>query len=143
MLRCAVENAPVQIHSGVAVVVCRTETLARVAERKGFRRVSHPAWTPTPTPAPAPAPAPAPTPAPTPVEEVVPAEPAQAHPVEAVIESVLDGSVDDLVQALAGGEFDSHLARVYVAERSGKNRKTALRSVITRSREIGVSFDVP
>ena len=135
MLRCAVENAPVQIHSGVAVVVCRTETLARVAERKGFRRVSHPAWTPTPTPTPAPAPAP--------VEEVVPAEPAQAHPVEAVIESVLDGSVDDLVQALAGGEFDSHLARVYVAERSGKNRKTALRSVITRSREIGVSFDVP
>ena len=51
--------------------------------------------------------------------------------------------MDDLVRALAGGEFDSHLARVYVAERSGKNRKTALRAVIARSREIGVSFDVP
>lgn len=152
VLHSSVEAAPVRVEGGVASIECRTEILARVAERHGFRRVeavaasvprgsvSAPAL-PAPAVEPTPAPAPIETPAPEPAELVSDAPEADGR--EEAADLVLAGSVDDLISALDAGSLDDLLAVVYVAERAGKNRVTAKRAILSRSRRIGASFDVP
>lgn len=120
------EAAPIKISNGVTSVECRTEILARVAERDGFRRVEA-ASVPVPLGA---ASAPA-------LPEIEP------DPREALVDRVLDGSVEDLDDALEAGDLDDVLAVAYVAERGGKDRITAKRAIVARSREIGVSLDLP
>ena len=128
----SVEVSEIKREGAMAVIECRSEIMARVAERFGFRRVAAPT-----SPAAAPPAPPAAPPAP-------PAAPSAARTeLEQEVDRVLEGSVDDLDAALQSGKFDDSLAIVYVAERAGKRRKTALRAVLDRSRRIGVSFDVP
>ena len=122
------ESAPVKINGGIAEVVCRTEILARVAERHGFRRVEAANDRRPPVP----------------VVSASASEPASAEPAsrEVQVEQFVVSSVDDLIDALASGGLDDLLAVVYVAERAGKNRVTALRAILARSREIDKPFDV-
>lgn len=124
LLRSAVEVVPIRVEAGVASVECRTEVLARVAERNGFRRVEtgHP------------------TPPSVPVSAPVLPEP---DPREAFVDAILEGSVEDLDAALNRGDLDSVLAVAYIAERGGKDRVTAKRAILARSRRIGVSFNIP
>lgn len=125
-LHSSVEVQPIRVADGVATVQCSTEILARVAERHGFRRVEA-ATVPVPLGV---ASAPA-------LPDLAP------DPREVEVDRILDGSVDDLDEALESGRLDDLLAVAYVAERGGKNRVTAKRAIIARSREIGISFDVP
>lgn len=46
--------------------------------------------------------------------------------------SILDGSVDDVRDALATGEFDAHLDALAHQEREGENRTTALDAIDAR-----------
>lgn len=124
-LHSSVEVSEIKREGAMAVIECRSEIMARVAERFGFRRVAAPTRPAAAPPAP-------------------PAAPRAARTeLEQEVDRVLEGSVDDLDAALQSGKFDDSLAIVYVAERAGKRRKTALRAVLDRSRRIGVSFDVP
>lgn len=128
----SVEVAPVLIADGVATIECRTPILARVAERYGFRRVEAAVDIVPPDDSAS--------------ASVLPSNPNPVSPIperERVVEEVLEGSVDLLHEALDAGRLDDLLAIAYVGELSGKNRVTAKRAILARSRRIGVSFDVP
>jgi hypothetical protein len=152
-LHSAVEAAPIRVEAGLAVVECRTEILARVAERQGFRRVEPEVALTPPNIAnsdSAPAlPSVEAAPSASPPDTALLAADTTDEPSEAAtdrekaVEAFLSGSVDDLASALDAGTLDDVLAVVYVGERSGKNRVTAKRAILARSRRIGVSFDVP
>ena len=145
LLRSSVEVAPIVVVDGIATVEARGDILARVAERDGFRRIA-PA-----VPAPAPAPASTPTPARPArtapradrIPEAEPVDPVaeRADRREAVVAPLLAGSVDALVAALGRGDLDDLLSVAFVAERSGKNRTTARRAILSRSRAIGVTLN--
>ena len=98
------ESVPIERNADEVRIFVREPLAASVAERNWWKRVDSSA----------------------PVARAAP------DPLEAEIDTVLEGSVGHLERVLDTGKFDGHLDKLEAKERAGKNRRTALAAIADR-----------
>ena len=117
------EGCPVTVCGNDLVIEPKRDTTARKARNNGWKDArSAPARTPAP-------PTPPPTPPPIATTDNVEPDPAVLSGYASV---VLDGTIDELEDALDAGNMDGELGLVLASERDGKNRKGAVEIIEDR-----------
>lgn len=111
LLRCAIEHTPIEVSDGVATVVCNSSLLVRVAKKDGFEVVDS-------------APPPEPEPAP------------EVRDLHAEVRQIVQGTVDEIEDALDTGEYDTVLDYFLEQEKLNKDRITAATAIEERIEDL-------